>query len=143
MHVREAGHSSVPHPADLRVLAWAPTREECLAQAVQGMVDAFVDPASTVLAAPARNLDTVIPALHDEELLRGLAEEVLHWLETGGEVPVRARVAAVPGGVRARIRLVRLHTLRTTGPVPTAVADRGLSIGPTPDGWHCALTLAV
>ncbi|SFC71063.1 archease [Streptomyces aidingensis] len=143
MEVRQAGHSSVPHLTDLRVLAWAPTREECLAQAVQAMTEAIADPASAGPGAATRELDTVIPALRDEDLLLGLAEEFLHWLDAGGEVPVRAEVAAVPGGVRARVRLVRLRTLRTTGPAPVAVTDRGLSIGPAPDGWHCAVTLAV
>ena len=35
------GHRTVPHTADLRIEAWAPTREECLAEAVRGLVDSF------------------------------------------------------------------------------------------------------
>lgn len=37
------GHRSVPHTGDLRVEAWAPTREECIAEAVRGMVASFAD----------------------------------------------------------------------------------------------------
>jgi SHS2 domain-containing protein len=31
----------MPHTADLRIEAWAPTREECLAEAVRSLVDSF------------------------------------------------------------------------------------------------------
>jgi SHS2 domain-containing protein len=35
------GHWTMPHPADLRIEAWGPTREDCLAEAVLGLVDSF------------------------------------------------------------------------------------------------------
>ena len=45
------GHRTVPHTADLRVEAWAPTREACLAEAVRGLVDRF----AVVAAARTRH----------------------------------------------------------------------------------------
>ena len=33
------GHRSVPHTADLRIEAWAPTRDGCIRQAVLGAVE--------------------------------------------------------------------------------------------------------
>ena len=35
------GHRTVPHTADLRIEAWAPTREECMAEAARGLVGSF------------------------------------------------------------------------------------------------------
>lgn len=38
-----SGHRSVPHTADLRIEAWAPTRDGCIRQAVLGTVESFLD----------------------------------------------------------------------------------------------------
>ena len=40
---RRCGHTSVPHTADLRIEAWGPTREDCIAEAVRGLVESFAD----------------------------------------------------------------------------------------------------
>ena len=37
----DRGHRKVLHPADLRIEAWGPTREECIAEAVRGLVGSF------------------------------------------------------------------------------------------------------
>ena len=39
----EPGYRRVPHTADVRIEAWAPTREECVERAVVAMVDGFVE----------------------------------------------------------------------------------------------------
>ncbi|MGH8836946.1 MAG: archease, partial [Actinomycetes bacterium] len=38
-----SGHRAVAHTADARVQAWAPTRERCIAEAVLGTVETFLD----------------------------------------------------------------------------------------------------
>ncbi|WP_420884068.1 archease [Micromonospora sp. CPCC 205547] len=38
------GHRRVPHTADVRIEAWAPDQESCLAEAVDALVETFVDP---------------------------------------------------------------------------------------------------
>ena len=43
-----ARHRALPHTADAQVEAWAPSREECLRQAVLGSVDLFVNTAGAV-----------------------------------------------------------------------------------------------
>jgi len=60
------GHHTVPHTADLRVEAWAPTREECMAEAVRGLVDSFA-----VVAGhrPHRRAERHMRAGSDEDLL--------------------------------------------------------------------------
>jgi hypothetical protein len=57
------GHRTVAHTADLRVEAWAPSREQCIAEAVLGTVAAFVDTSSapaeghrTAGAVPVRRI---------------------------------------------------------------------------------------
>lgn len=39
----ESGHRLVPHTADVRIEAWGTTWENCLVEAVLGMVDSFAD----------------------------------------------------------------------------------------------------
>lgn len=46
-----SGHRSVLHTADLRIQAWAPTRDGCIKQAVLCTVESFLD---TSLASPTR-----------------------------------------------------------------------------------------
>jgi SHS2 domain-containing protein len=42
MAEQTSGHRSVPHTADLRIEAWAPTRDGCIRQAVLGTVASFL-----------------------------------------------------------------------------------------------------
>ncbi|HEV8559398.1 MAG TPA: archease [Actinophytocola sp.] len=48
MTVPSRGHRAVPHTADIRIEAWAPTREACLGEAVAALVESFADPATPV-----------------------------------------------------------------------------------------------
>ena len=40
---KESGHRAEPHTADLRIEAWAPTRDGCIRQAVLGTVESFLE----------------------------------------------------------------------------------------------------
>ncbi len=40
---RDRGHRNVPHTADLRIEAWGPTREDCIAEALRGLVESFAE----------------------------------------------------------------------------------------------------
>jgi SHS2 domain-containing protein len=144
----KAGRRAVPHTADLRVEAWAPSREECLAQAVRGVVEAFADVAAAVDHAPPGALRTrqaVIRAERDDEdLLVALLEEVVYRLDADGEVPVDLRVDASPGeGLRVDFTMAGADALPLVGAVPKAVTLHGLSFGPGPEGYACSVTLDV
>ncbi|WP_326598986.1 archease [Streptomyces sp. NBC_01803] len=146
MEERRAGHRGVPHTADLRVEAWAPTREECLAEAVRGVVEAFVDVTGVVdgdAGGGGQPWETVVRADDDEDLLTGLMDELVYRLDTAGEVPLDVRAEAVPGGVRAVWRTADVGALPLVGAVPKAVTLHGLAFGPGPDGWRCSVTLDV
>ncbi|WP_406723696.1 archease [Streptomyces sp. GD-15H] len=137
---RHAGHRSVPHTADLRVEAWAPTREECLAQAVRGVCESFLDLTG---AAGVRRRDVVVQADRGEDVLVALLEEVVYWLDTEGEVPVGMELAAVTGGVRCGLQLADAGSLPVTGAAPKAVTLHELTFVGGPEGWKCSVTLDV
>jgi SHS2 domain-containing protein len=52
----DRGHRKALHPADLRIEAWGPTREECIAEAVRGLVDSFAIVAGRPHARAERHL---------------------------------------------------------------------------------------
>ncbi|WP_438483817.1 archease [Streptomyces sp. S186] len=134
------GHRSVPHTADLRVEAWGPTREACLAQAVRGMCGSFLDLAGAV---GTRRRDVVLRADTDEDLLVTLLEEVVYWLDTHDEVPVDVQLTAVSGGLRARLCMADIGALPVLGAAPKAVTLHGLTLARGQDGWRCSVTLDV
>ncbi|MEU1592893.1 archease [Streptomyces sp. NPDC005708] len=135
-----AGHRSVPHTADLRVEAWGPTREECLAQAVRGMCESFLDLAGAVAL---RTRDVVVRAGTDEDLLVALLEEVVYRLDTDGEIPLDVELTPHGDGLRAGLRMADAESLPGTGAVPKAVTLHELDIAGGPRGWRCSVTLDV
>lgn len=137
----EAGHRSVPHTADLRIEAWAPTRERCVAQAVAALVDSFVDVSGArPTASVAFRVDT---GDSDENLLVSVLDEVIYRMDTDGQLPVDVEVSAVEGGLDVRFQLIDTDRLRPVGAVPKAVSLHELRFARTDDGWSCAVTLDV
>ncbi|MFK0295079.1 archease [Streptomyces sp. NPDC090442] len=140
------GHRSVPHTADLRVEAWGPTREVCLAQAVRGVCESFLDLAGAKPApgpARVRHREVTMLADTDEDLLVTLLEEVVYWLDTQNEAPVEVELTPVRGGLRALLSMTDIGSLPVIGAAPKAVTLHGLACGGGPDGWCCSVTLDV
>ncbi|MFF4578479.1 archease [Streptomyces sp. NPDC001389] len=135
-----SGYRGVPHTADLRVEAWASTREECLAQVVRGTCASFLDLAGAVAD---HERDVVVRAQRDEDLLVGLLEEVVYWLDTEGEVPVEVELTPVDGGVRGVLHMAEAGSLPVTGAAPKAVTLHDLVMVCGPEGWTCSVTLDV
>lgn len=137
-----AGHRSVPHTADLRIEAWAPTREECLGEAVQAVAESFVD---TAAAAGGRSRELRVRADRDEDLLAALLDEIVYRLDTEGEVPVGVEAVdpAPDGGVRVGLRMADVESLPVIGATPKAVTLHGLSFTRAEQGWTCSVTLDV
>ncbi len=136
------GHRTVPHTADVRIEAWAPDREGCVAEAVTALVDSFVD--ATGVAAEAETEHRVPPA-DDADLLVGALDEVIFRLETEGDVPLETDVrAADDGGLLVRWRVAGTDAVEAVGAVPKAVSLHELRFGPDDAGrWSCAVTLDV
>lgn len=136
-----AGRRAVPHTADLRVEAWAPTREGCIAQAVLGAVESFLDTSS---AHPEHTHRCRLTAHSDEDLLVAVLDEVLFLLDTDGEAPVDVELEPVEeGAVDVRFAMVDVDRLAQVGAVPKAVSLHELSLATGPSGWRCSVTLDV
>jgi SHS2 domain-containing protein len=136
------GHRTVPHTADLRIEAWAPTREECLAEAVRGLVDSFVDAAGV---RPRRTAGRHLAAGSDEDLLVAVIDEVIYRLDADGEVPVAVAVQRVgDGGIDLVVSLADVDTVEIVGAAPKAASLHELRCAPDPAGqWACSVTVDV
>jgi phage shock protein A len=136
------GHRTVPHTADLRIEAWAPTREECLAEAVRGLVDSF----AVVAAAPPRHTaERRFLASSDDDLLVAVIDEVIYRLDADGEIPVTVAVRPAPdGGVVLILSLAELSEAEITGAAPKAASLHDLRCAPDQTGrWSCGITIDV
>lgn len=134
------GHRAVPHTADVRVEAWGPTRELCIAEAVLGTVEAFLDTSS---AHPAGTYRCQLSANSDEDLLVAVLDEVIYLLDTAGAVPLDVELEPVDGDIEARFATIDAATLPQVGAVPKGVSLYELSLAPGPAGWSCSVTLDV
>ncbi|MFE9207086.1 archease [Micromonospora sp. NPDC007230] len=135
------GHRNVPHTADVRIEAWAPDREDCVAEAVSALVDTFVDTAG---ADGTTETEFSVPPSNDEDMLVTVLDEVIFRLETAGVLPLATDVRpADGGGLLVRWWTVDTDAVELVGAVPKAVALHELRFGPDQDGWSCAVTLDV
>ncbi|MEV1332943.1 archease [Micromonospora costi] len=135
------GHRCVPHTADVRIEAWAPTREACVAEAVTALVDTFVDRAG---AEPGAEREFRAPAAADEDLLVTVLDEVIFRMDTADELPLSTEVADDgAGGLVVRWRVTGTDAVELIGAVPKAVSLHELRFGRTGDTWSCAVTLDV
>ncbi|NYI03653.1 archease [Allostreptomyces psammosilenae] len=136
----ERGHRSLPHTADVRIEAWAPTREECVAQAVLGLVESFADLAT---AKPARSVTVSVEEGTAQDVLLAVLDEVVYRLDAFDEVPVDAEVEAVDGGLELRLAVTGTDAVEIVGAAPKGVALHGLRIGAEGPRWSCAVTVDV
>jgi SHS2 domain-containing protein len=134
------GHRGVPHTADIRIEAWAPTREQCLAEAVRALVDGFAD---TTGSPHTGTVEALIDPGTDEDLLLDVLNEVIYRLETGGQIPLAAEVEPLTTGLRVRFRMTDTDRAEPVGAAPKAVSLHDLRF--TDDGgqWSCAATIDV
>ena len=139
---RGCGHRSVPHTADLRIEAWGPTREDCIAEAVRGLVESFADISGiTYQHATEHHLG----AGSDADLLAAAVEEVIYRLDTDGTIPAAVEVSrAADGGIDLRLRVVDAAAAEIIGAAPKAASLSGLTCALDASGrWLCAVTIDV
>jgi SHS2 domain-containing protein len=135
------GHRIVPHAADLSIEAWGPTREDCIAEAVRGLVDSF---AVVTGRAPHGRTERHVAARSDEDLLAAVLDEVIYWLDTVGEIPASVAVRPAPdGGAVVFLALVRAAEAKITGAIPQAASLRDLRCAADQAGWSCGVTVDV
>ncbi|MFD8079621.1 archease [Streptomyces sp. NPDC059718] len=134
------GHRAVPHTADVRIEAWGPTREQCLVEAVLGLVECFADVAGV---RPARVRRIPVADAADDDLLADLLDEVIFRLEVHGEVPVDVEAESDADGLDVRMAMADVGSVEVIGAVPKAVSLGELHLAPGPYGWTCAATVDV
>jgi SHS2 domain-containing protein len=134
------GHRTVAHTADVRIEAWAPTFEGCLAEAVSGLVAGFADTAGVT---PDETLTTEVTGDSDPDLLAAVLDEVIYVLDTRGRVPCRADLTPGPTGTEMRLHLAPVGAAELVGAVPKAVTLHDLRFERTADGWWCGVTVDV
>ncbi|HYB88851.1 MAG TPA: archease [Streptosporangiaceae bacterium] len=132
----------MPHPADLRIEAWAATREECVAEAVRALVGSFAD---TGAQRRHRVAERHVAGDSEPDLVAAAIEEVIYRLDAYGEIPVAvAARRAADGGIDLTLHLAGLDQVEITGAVPKAVCLSGLRCGRDESGrWSCAVTIDV
>ncbi|SCF65295.1 SHS2 domain-containing protein [Streptomyces sp. Ncost-T10-10d] len=140
-----SGHRAVPHTADMRVEAWAPTAEGCIGEAVRAVLEGFAD---TSGAAVVGERECVVTAESDADLLVSVLEEVVYRMDADGEIPLDVKVGPIrsAGGSRELSVYFRMADVRTAvpvGAVPKAVSLHDLQLRGGPGGWTCRVTLDV
>jgi SHS2 domain-containing protein len=131
----------VPHTADLRVEAWAPSRQECLAEALRGLIGSFADVTGTPVR---RTTERPVLAASHADVLAAAAEEIIYLLDAEGQIPVNVQVRPVTGGIVLVLALAAAEAVEITGAVPKAVSFHGLRCEPDRAGiWSASMTVDV
>lgn len=135
------GHRLLGHTADMALEAWAPTRTECLAEAVGGLVDSFIDLST---ATASENFAATFGPGDDESLFVQLLDEVIYLLDVFGRIPIDAEVEdARDGGLVVHFATATADEVVVTGAAPKAVSLHGLHFGFEAGRWRCQATIDV
>lgn len=137
------GHRLLPHTADVRLEAWAPSSASCMEEAVAALAEAFVDVAG---AGETSTLPVDLPrAAEPEDMLVALLDEALFAIDVLGSVPVGAHLQTRgQGGLTGTFETVPVADVTQTGSAPKAVARSGMVFRPDSSGtWRCTATVDV
>jgi SHS2 domain-containing protein len=137
---RDRGHRTLSHPADITIEAWAPTREACLAEAVMGLTESFVDVSR---AEPLRTVTSELAATNDSDRLVAALDELIYLLDTQGVVPLGAEFEIGSQTLRLSMPVASLSDVTLIGAAPKAIALSGLQFSHTGDHWRCRATIDV
>lgn len=140
MACNASGHRTIPHTADLRIEAWAPTRNGCIKEAVLGTVETFLD---TSAASENHTRRCRLTEERDDDLLVAVLDEVIYLLDTEGQAPVDINVCDSSRGVEVTFAMVDATTLPQIGAVPKAVSLNEIRLAREQAGWRCSVTLDV
>ncbi|MEV1173279.1 archease [Nonomuraea sp. NPDC049784] len=136
----EAGHRTLPHTADTRIQAWAPTTGECIAQAVLAMVDSFLGLRG---AAASSEYDLRAEPGEPQDQLVAVLDEVIYLMDTTGQIPINVTTQQEENRLSLHLTMTDLSTVPQTGAVPKAVALHQLTFEHRAGQWTCTVTLDV
>jgi SHS2 domain-containing protein len=135
-----AGHRTLPHTADLALEAWAPTRAECIAEAVQALVESFADVRAAI---PDQTVTLSYEEPAGEDLLVRVLNDVIYQVEVHGRVPVDISVTESADAVDVRFAAAPLAEVDIIGPLPKAVTLHELSFAGNDGQWRCHVTVDI
>lgn len=134
-----AGHRAVPHTA--RYEAWAPNRDQCLAEAVLALVEGFAD---TTQASVTGETQIWIDPADDDDQLAHLLAEIIRRLHTDSALPVDLEISEPQNdGLDVRLAVVSLSGIRLTGPLPEEIPLPEVSMRRLGGLWHATFAVAV
>lgn len=140
------GHRELPHTADVRFEAWAPTREACIAEAITAFVATFLEPAGLPQAEP---MSFEADGGTDADLLLAVLEELIFGMDTTDRVPIGRIQVDAADAERRRSVAIRcdcgdVADADLIGAVPKAVSRHELAFGVDADGrWRCTVTIDI
>lgn len=135
------GHITLPHTADVRIEAWAPSAEQCYEEVVGAFVGIFADVGG---APPGEAQPFEVGPGSPERLVVLLLDEVLAGLDADGLVPRAVRIERRGATLAGSFAQVPVDTVRVVGSVPKGVSYEGLRFGRDDDGrWRCRATIDV
>jgi len=139
---RFPGYRLLPHTADLVLAAGGSSRENCLEQAIRGLVASFAE-----TGPDTRATETVTCVLRpdgDAELLIQALEEVLYLADARGVVPVAVTARHRDHGeVTVELGVVPLSWVTNVGQAPKGVSRHALSFTVVEGGWRCRAIIDV
>lgn len=140
-HAPATGHRILPHTADLIIEAWAPKRDECLAEAVVALRAGFVEIADHV---STRRRHFTLTSTSDDDLLVALLEEALYVLDAYAEVPTDTHLQPqADGDVAGWFDVADVADVVLVGSIPKGIARSGLSLFEADGEWRCTATVDV
>ena len=139
-----AGHRILPHTADLALEAWAPGKEECIAEAMRALVESFADVRAAV---PRESVAFAVSQASDEDLLAAVLNEVIYQLDVHGRVPVDVsidqRTDVTEGRANVRFAAAPAEEVSVVGAIPKAVSLHELQFARAGGIWRCHVTVDV
>lgn len=131
------GHRLAPHTA--RFEAWAPNRDQCLAEAALALIESFADATDATVSAETQIW--IDPADDDDQLAR-LLSEIIHRLHTDSVLPVDLEISEPQDdGLDVRLGVVSLRHVRLTGPLPKGVLLPEVSMRRMGGLWHATFAI--
>lgn len=126
------------HRADLHIVAWAKTKESCIAEAVQALCGSLV---RARFFPPTTRTTFVVPGRTDEELLVHTVDVVIAGMRKHNEIPLSAEATPDPAGLRLRCEMADIGSILPAGALPKAVSPRHPRCEAVPGGWRCAVRI--
>jgi SHS2 domain-containing protein len=140
MNPHTRGHRTLAHTADLRLEAWGPSRQACVAEAVAGLVGSFTDIST---ARPERIITADLPTGTDEDTLAAVLDEVIYVLDTEDAIPLDLDIEYRDTGIRIRMPVASVRHLDQLGAAPKAVTLHALRFSSDGHRWSCSAVIDV